>query len=220
MTVTTALALDLVILVVLAYCVIMGVRRGFVLTLCSLLAVVVALAGGWYLSNHYSEPLQEKLEPMIAEKLLSSAQEKAEEEGLTLPEDGGSSGNAFLDHFSHSIQEQVTQQAESFRDATIHELAASLASLLARSVLFLVGFVVVLLVWKVLSHVLNLVAKLPVLRTLNRFLGGIAGFLKGILILALARWILFDLLGLVSVQAAEASYLLPLLEKLPIFSPF
>ena len=43
MTMTLSLLLDLAVLIILLYCVITGVRRGFVLTLCSLIAVLVAL---------------------------------------------------------------------------------------------------------------------------------------------------------------------------------
>lgn len=218
MSVSAALLLDVVILLVLVCCVIMGTRRGFVLTFCSLLSVVIALAGGWYLSTHYAAPLQEKIEPIITQRLLDSASEQELPEDTALPED--TEGNPFLERFSQSIQEQLRQQVEDFRNATIAEVSSSLASIIARSILFLLGFVAIPLVWRVITRALNLVAKLPVLRTLNRLLGGIAGLIKGILILAVARWLFFDLLGLISVETAQASHLLPLLSSLPIFSPF
>ncbi len=53
MTLTASLLLDLVLLVILVLFFVQGIRRGFVLTLCSLLAVILALIGGWYLAQHY-----------------------------------------------------------------------------------------------------------------------------------------------------------------------
>ena len=217
-TLTTALLLDAVIVIVLVYCVTAGARRGFVRTFCSLIAVLISLGGGWYLSTYYAEPLQEKIEPFIMEKLLSAPVEGLQPEFT--PPAGMSGDGSFLDRFSQSIQEQVEQQVNNVKTAAAEEIAASLSSLLARSVLFLAGFTVLQLLWKTISRALNLVAKLPVLRTLNRFLGGVIGFCKGILILAIAHWVLLDLLGLIPEAVAQSSFLLPMLSALPIFSPF
>lgn len=217
-TITAALLLDAVIAIVLIYCVVTGARRGFVMTFCSLVAVLISLFGGWYLSTYYAEPLQEKIEPFIAEKLLAAPVESTQPEAV--PPAGPDGDGSFLDRFSQSIQEQVSQQVTNLKTAAAEEIASSLSSLLARSVLFLAGFTVLQLLWRTISRALNLVAKLPVLRTLNRFLGGIIGFLKGVLILALAHWVLLDLLGLIPEEVAQASFFLPLLSALPIFSPF
>ena len=76
MELTVSLLLDLVILGLLLYCLIQGLRRGFILTLCSLLAVLLAFLGGWYLATHAAQPLEEKLEPVILHAML--AQEESE----------------------------------------------------------------------------------------------------------------------------------------------
>ena len=68
MTLTASLLLDLVLLVILVLFFVQGIRRGFVLTLCSLLAVILALIGGWYLAQHYAQPVQAALEPMILDR--------------------------------------------------------------------------------------------------------------------------------------------------------
>ncbi|MCI9466590.1 MAG: CvpA family protein [Ruminiclostridium sp.] len=212
MTMTLSLLLDLAVLIILLYCVITGVRRGFVLTLCSLIAVLVALSGGWYLSTHYAYLLQEKLEPVLVEKLLST-------------QESGQAGSnqdtaSLLENYPQSIREHLSSQVENFQAATAQEIAASLASLLSQSICFLLGFACILLLWNILSHALNLVAKLPVLRQLNHMLGGIAGLLKGILILLVARWALYDLLGWIPADVVQESYFLPLLTVPPFFSLF
>ena len=58
MELTVSLLLDLVILGLLLYCLIQGLRRGFILTLCSLLAVLLAIIGGCYLATHAAQPLE------------------------------------------------------------------------------------------------------------------------------------------------------------------
>ena len=71
MVTTVSLLLDLVLLGLLVYFFVMGVRRGLILSLCSLLAVLLALLGGWYLATHWSQPLEDRLEPVILESLLN-----------------------------------------------------------------------------------------------------------------------------------------------------
>ncbi len=84
---------------------------------------------------------------------------------------------------------------------------------LARSLLFLAGFFGVLILWLILCHTLNLVAKLPGLHLLNKLLGGLLGLIKGLLLLMVARWILCDLLGWIPASIAAESRLLPLLSS-------
>ena len=177
-----SLLLDLVLLGLLVFSFVMGVRRGFLLSLCSLLAVLVALLGGWYLAVHWSQPLEERLEPVILETLT---QREAEEETTSpLP-----------DNLPQALQDQAAQTAQDWKNATLAQAAAFLAGAAAKVILFLAGFFVVLLLWNLLFHALNLVAKLPGLHGLNKFFGGALGLVKGLLLLMLARWLLCDLLG-------------------------
>ena len=214
MELTVSLLLDLVILGLLLYCLIQGLRRGFILTLCSLLAVLLAFLGGWYLATHAAQPLEEKLEPVILHAMLAQEESEAADspEQTDLPsqsEQANPSENGLFHRFPQSLQDQLTQKTEDWKQATRAELAAAAAGLLARSLLFLAGFFGVLILWLILCHTLNLVAKLP---------GGLLGLIKGLLLLMVARWILCDLLGWIPASIAAESRLLPLLSSFSIFS--
>lgn len=199
-----SLLLDLVLLGLLVFSFVMGVRRGFLLSLCSLLAVLVALLGGWYLAAHWSQPLEERLEPVILETLT---QREAEEETTSpLP-----------DNLPQALQDQAAQTAQDWKNATLAQAAAFLAGAAAKVILFLAGFFVVLLLWNLLFHALNLVAKLPGLHGLNKFFGGVFGLVKGIVLLMLARWVLCDLLGWIPADVTRDSILLSLLPSLDLF---
>lgn len=200
-----SLLLDLVLLGLLVFSFVMGVRRGFLLSLCSLLAVLVALLGGWYLAAHWSQPLEERLEPVILETLT---QREAEEETTSpLP-----------DNLPQALQDQAAQTAQDWKNATLAQAAAFLAGAAAKVILFLAGFFVVLLLWNLLFHALNLVAKLPGLHGLNKFFGGALGLVKGLLLLMLARWLLCDLLGWIPADVTRDSILLSLLPSLDLFA--
>ena len=181
MTLTLSLVMDLILAAVLILFFVRGVRRGLILTLCSLLAVFVAFFGGWYLSHHCAAPLQERLEPFFLSRV---------EERLTEGEDAGDS----LDPFLQQIAERKS---------------ADLAGTASRTILFLGGFLAVLLLWVLVCHLLDLAAKLPGLRFLNRLLGGLLGLVKGYLLLLVALWILRDLLDVIPAAALSGSRLLP-----------
>ena len=61
MTLTASLLLDLVLVGLLIVFFIAGYQRGLILTLCSLLAVALSFAGGWYLATYAAEGLQARL---------------------------------------------------------------------------------------------------------------------------------------------------------------
>lgn len=199
-----SLLLDLVLLGLLVFSFVIGVRRGFLLSLCSLLAVLVALLGGWYLAAHWSQPLEERLEPVILETLT----QREAEEKTTSP---------LPDNLPQALQDQAAQTAQDWKNATLAQAAAFLAGAAAKVILFLAGFFVVLLLWNLLFHALNLVAKLPGLHGLNKFFGGALGLVKGLLLLMLARWLLCDLLGWIPADVTRDSILLSLLPSLDLF---
>lgn len=161
MTLTTSLVLDIVLVGLLVYWFLMGLRKGLILSLCGLIAVLLGLVGGWYLATTQAAPLAAQWESFFAEYLTAEA---------ALP-------------------------------AT-------------RAILFLGGFVVVQMVWTALCHILDLVAKLPGLNFINKFLGGVLGLVMGILILLVAQWALVDLLGWIPPEVAAQSRVLPWLDIL------
>lgn len=75
MTLTASLLLDLVILVLFLSFFFSGLRRGLILSLCDLLAVVVGLLGGWYLAD--TPELVAEFTPFFAQRLSGPLSELA-----------------------------------------------------------------------------------------------------------------------------------------------
>ncbi len=201
MTLTASLLLDLVLLVILVLFFVQGIRRGFVLTLCSLLAVILALIGGWYLAQHYAQPVQAALEPMILERMLPNA-------------DSGASDQSDQS-LAEEVQSQVDEAAQTVQNAILTQQAKVVAGMAARVLLFLAGFIIVLLVWVILCHALDLVAKLPGLNLVNKVLGGVLGLVKGLILLMVLRWLLCDVFRLIPEEVAAGSYVLTFLSSFP-----
>ena len=68
-------------------------------------------------------------------------------------------------------------------------LAGYLANLVARAGLFALSFLLILLIWFLVSHILDLAFHLPILATVNTVGGLVAGLLKAVLIVFVLVWL-------------------------------
>ena len=184
---------DFVILAILLLCALVDLRRGFVMTLCGLLAVIIALVGSRYAADHYApavtEVISPRLETVIAAQLEKSVDQTVDKITGADGSDGELTGilgilqrgglyNGAISDIQNAIQSGVQQTA----DSAAANMAKSVARPLAWGLVYSASFAVILLLWHLISIALNLVAKLPGLRTFNRILGGACGLVKGLVI--------------------------------------
>ncbi|MEY8402665.1 CvpA family protein [Oscillospiraceae bacterium 44-34] len=196
---------DIMIAAVLLFFLWLGCRKGLVLTLCSLLAVFVALIGASILSNALAEPAAKAVEPIVQQRIQEALTEAISHTEF-IAVDGSVAEtpedlplNAVIDQLKESKLYQGFAEAfhKAVNDGTA-EIAANAAQSLAhfaavqiaRIVIFAIAFVAVLIAWFFISHALDLVAKLPVLSTVNAWGGGAVGLFKGALIVFIAVWLL------------------------------
>ncbi len=195
---------DIVILIILILFAIRGLKRGLVRSLFSFLAVLVALAGALIVSNQFSPAVSEWLQPIV-EPAVNSAVESA------LPESSAQSElpidqllpllndtelpfglNRFLDVYA---QEDT---APTLVGGLSAHLTVTVADAIASIALFLIAFILILIIWRLLSRTLDLVTHLPGLNFLNKLGGLLFGVLQaGILLFVLAwlvRWLWNDLI--------------------------
>ena len=155
------LLFDLIVLAVLVIFTLRGAWRGLVLSLCSLLAVVVAFAGASFLARTVSPMVAQALEPRFAaaiETRLEDALEQRVAEG----------------------EQAVLTTEDVPREGVLD----------AYLVLFLAGFLLLLAAWTLVSRALDLVARLPGLHFLNKTLGGLFGLIQGCILLFVAAWLI------------------------------
>lgn len=204
-----AILFDVLLVAALIFFTLRGAKKGFVLTLCSLVAVLVAIIGANLLADALAPKVAEAIQPTIQQSIQETLDQQvasqtagAQEALAALREKGGLylwAADALESTLDGGLTDTITHVA------TV--AATTVAAQLARGLIFLVGFVVVLILWWILSHALDLVAKLPVLHTLNDGLGGVIGFVKGLIIAYVAVWALYSLTGYVSAETMEQTYL-------------
>ena len=198
---------DLIIAAILLLFVELGRKRGFVLTLCGLLAMFVAFIGAGIVSNLLCDPVAKLMEPLIETSVSQVLGEAAKQIGTAPAADlsaaeGAVSGlsleqalaalqaSGAYRMFSQSLQNALEQGLLPAVTSAAAAIAVYLSREVARMALFLISFAVILLAWKLLSKMLDLAFRLPVLSTINRTLGGVIGLVKGGLLVFIGVWLL------------------------------
>lgn len=213
---------DIVIVLALLLFVWLGYKRGLVLTLCSLLAVFVALIGASFLSDALAEPVAKAIEPAVTRSIhdtVTSYRQRAPEVGATSEDEEAwlqqlplnevlepLMESKFFQGFAESFQQAVDDKATEIITHAARELAHYVAVQIARTIIFVAAFAAVLIAWHLLSRALDLVARLPVLSTVNAWGGGAVGLVRGALIVFIAVWLLRD--SYIPREAVEGSVLL------------
>ena len=194
---------DGLVLAVLLIFACIGARRGLILSLCGLLAFVVAFLGASFAARTLSPVVADALEPKFAaaieEQLNESIRQQAEagEAAVLSPDDVPLEGvlDALREMgFYETLINTVDRAVESGMTAAAASAAAAVAAAIAQSaaylILFLLGFFLILLAWRLLSRALDLVARLPGLHFLNKTGGALFGLVQGCIILFVAAWLL------------------------------
>ncbi|MBU5434890.1 CvpA family protein [Pseudoflavonifractor sp. MSJ-37] len=222
-----SILLDLIVSAVLIFFVVRGASKGLVRTLCGLAAVVVAVMGASFIAKTASPMVGEAIQPRLAaaieERLDQEIQTRVPDlsgaldsstDGASLPlqsvldtlKDMGFYQD-LIDKAEDALQQGMTAVAAD----TAARAAASMAQALAYRILFSLSFALILLLWGILSHALDLMTRLPVLHSLNQAGGALLGLLEALLILFVVAWLLQSLGQLIPEETVEQTYLLRLL---------
>ena len=214
---------DVAIVAIVLFFLWRGISKGFILSLCGLLAVVVAFVGASFLAGVLSPKVGDILEPQIAqvleEQLTESIQhnEYITDQGgvASVPDEVPLGGvldvlreMGLYDDLVETIESAVEGGMANAAVSAAAAVAAQIAQSVAYTVIFLIGFILVLIAWTILAHALDLVSRLPVLHQLNRLGGGAIGLVKAVIVLFLAAWALRFAGNLIPAEAVEQTYLL------------
>ena len=213
-----SLILDIAVLVVLAGFILFGAHRGFILSLCSLVALLVALVGAGFAADALTPMVADAIEPKLAQ-IVETRLDKAAEDAIQTPgQDGTPSVQQLIDALREkgglwsAAADALDKALQESADQTAAQAAASagaaLAADVAHTALYLVSFLLILLLWLLVSHALDLVARLPVLSTLNHLGGAVFGLVKGGLAVFLLAWVLCTLTDLIPAAEVEKTRLL------------
>lgn len=185
--------IDVVLIAVIAVCMIIGYIKGFIDQVLDLVSGVAALFAAYFLS-----PL---ITPFVSERLLYGKIENYTTgalnniiSGAKAPDLFGSgqvndSFRSFLSNFGADydaikagFMEKATENAEEAVAGITKKIAGPVSYALSYAICFALIFIASLFILWLIKHLLDLAAKIPVLKHANKALGLVAGALLGIII--------------------------------------
>ena len=213
----TAIIVDIVLVAILLFFLWRGKEKGLILSLCGLLAVLVAVVGADLISDALAPRVAQAMEPRFAaaiEETLGQeledrlAQSDAQVDGVLGDILSAIQGTSLYQSISDAVHQAVEQGIDEVGETLGAVIAQAIALSVARMLLFFVSFVLLLAVWFLLSHALDLAFRLPVLSTLNGLGGAALGLLKGMVLLFVAGWLLNYFGGIVPPELVKQTRVL------------
>lgn len=168
---------------------IIGWKRGFIKEVVSACFIFLAIIIVWFINPYVDAFLQEHTP--VYEKIQESCKESVEKQMAGLE----GSGQALQENLVESLplpgflKSQIESnnkkevydylEAESFADY----VAGALAKMLVNGLGFILSYLLATIIIRTLAYILNIIAKLPILRGVNRLAGFLMGGIRGLLFL-------------------------------------
>lgn len=161
---------DILVGVVLLIGLIIGAKRGLLRGLMGAGVIVLALFGATWCANNLTEPITQWITPLL-EKRLEAVSPLA---GL----------NVHLPNFLSGLLGSVREAGHDFMMKRILELVQPIV----HAAIYLITFLLLLVILRLLGKLLRIVEKLPIIKTCNRFGGAVLGLISGALIVSVVLW--------------------------------
>lgn len=189
-----------VVLLIIVLSVIRGYRKGFLHIVYSLVAWLLALVFvAWtmpYINNYIVEhtTIYEKIEASCEEIIGQKAKEQTQEEIMEKEDEFSALGINLPESVTQSILNKAAGAADEFMEnsGVYAALAKSMAELVVKGIAFLTALFAAWILIRIISQLLGIVSKIPIIKGANRSLGLLAGGVYGLIIV----WILFCIVTL------------------------
>lgn len=201
----SAYIFDIIIVLILIFFAWRGAKKGLILSLLGLFGLVIALFGAKFISSSAYQPVANIIQPKIYQSIIKTENDLLGEDirsQISIPLDVIQQAINKVDGFpglkkiiNSGVENNSLQQREGH--SAEETLARYLAEKAAKLALFVIAFLLILLLWFLLSHALNLAFKLPILKTFNTAGGLLLGLIKASAIVLILVWVL-QMAGVVS----------------------
>ena len=192
-----SIIIDLILVAIIAFCVWNGYRKGFIMGISGILALIVAFYGAQIVADTYSQEFNSMLKPFIS-GIVDSAVATVQEDDEAQYDDGDVYGITYdalgnigvlktaAEDIAQEISDRVERTGQTMREEIVNVLCSKIAYVLTAVIVFLL----ILIVFTVIANLLNLAFKLPGLEFINETLGALFGFAKGAIIIVAIAWLM------------------------------
>ena len=210
-----SLIIDLILIAIVAFCAWNGYRKGFIMGISGILALIVAFYGAQIIADTYSQEFNSMLKPFV-NGIVDSAVAKVQEENVGAFNEEDVYGVTYdalgnlgiLKSAAQDIAEDIAEKVERTGQTMREEIVGVLCSKIAYILTAVVVFLLILIVFTVITNILNLAFKLPGLEFINELFGALFGFAKGAVIVVAIAWIMRSLGVLVDEDIINKTMLL------------
>ncbi len=212
---------DWILLALVAFFVITGIRKGFARTLLSFVARVTSLVVAYFISDMYAESVYERLFKDVVSNAIESNIDSSASIGVSeqlhtvlskFPQIVTSIGdNLGLDAL---INQQVDDSgfAEGVSTALEESVAGPLAVAVCKIILFAIVSAIASFVLAILVNLLCKIVKLPILKTADKLLGAGLGLVNGLICVFILSFIFTIASGFINppelADAINSSYII------------
>lgn len=185
----------ILVLFIMVFSIIRGYRKGFLHIVFSLIAWLVALLFVTWTMPYINEYIVDHT--MIYEKIEAGFEEsiaqKAKEQTQSEVSENGNELTALGINLPESVVKNVLEKTAGVADEFMESsgiyaaLAKSMAELVVKGIAFLTALFAAWIVVHIISQLLGIVSKIPIIKGANRSLGLLAGGVYGLIIV----WIIF-----------------------------
>lgn len=206
---------DILFLGVVVFFAVIGFRRGAAKTLLSILSLIVAAVASMLLSRMFSQfifdafirqSIIDNINTAISDSVIGDAATSAAAVVAALPR-FALSAMSYFGAFDGSFENycaDVLTLSDADPAATITEAVMPSITGAISTILGIILFVVLLFLLRKLSNLIAKIFKLPLLRTVNSFVGGIIGILEGVAAVCVLAALVKLILPLFSADFASA----------------
>ena len=206
---TISLSFDIAIAAILLLCLIVGGVRGFIRSLLSVVILAVALLGSAVLANVLADPVSGWVTPRVEQYMLDRLTDGRSDEAISAAAASDNAALAKLVDFDAitGIAKKAMDNAIETGKNMLEGAVTGMVRSLVYGVLFLLSFLVLTLLLRLVTSPLRLAERTPVLGTLNRLAGAALGLCLGLLAMFAAASVV-QWTGLVDAATLRDTHLL------------
>ena len=178
---------DILVGVALLIALIIGAKRGLLRSLISVGVIAASLLGAGWSASHLTEPIFQWIAPRLEKRMI--AESPFTGLNLKLPD--------FLSGLVDSFREMGHE--------VIMERLAETVKPIIHAAVYLLTFLLLLVILRLIGKLLQIVEKLPIIRSCNKLGGALLGLLGGAIVVCVVLWAV-SRFGWMPEEALEESF--------------
>ncbi len=178
------MVLDIILLVIVAVLVFLGIHRGIAKTLFNLLSIFLAGVAGYFFANAGSKWIYTTFIAHDVNESIAQSFEQAQGNTVGIIDNLPDFTKGLLTFFNIS-DESIASSVNGGINATASAIESTIASAvisILNIMLIIILFILLLIIFKFISKRLVKIFKIPVLKQINKFFGGVLGLCEGLIL--------------------------------------